>query len=123
MANILIIDDEEYIRDILSARVEGLNHNAFSASTIREGTDLIEKEKFDLVFLDIQLPDGSGFNLLKIIQQLPSRPEVIIITATGSPTGVELARKAGAFDYLSKPLQKKDIILRINRALAHRETK
>jgi len=123
MANILIIDDEEYIRDILSARVEGLNHTAYSASTIRQGTELIKKEKFDLVFLDVKLPDGSGLDLLQTIRQLPSKPEVIIITAVGSLKGAEIAIKNGAWDYLNKPLKKEDILLRINRALAYREIK
>lgn len=93
MANILIIDDEEYIRDILSARAEGLNHKAAAAGTIREGLELIKKNNFDLVFLDIKLPDGSGLDLLQTIQQLPAKPEVIVITAVGSLKGAEIAIK------------------------------
>ncbi len=123
MANILIIDDEEYIRDILSVRVEGLNHSASSAATIRQGMKLLKKEKFDLVFLDVKLPDGNGLDLLQTIQQIPSRPEVIIITAVGNLQGAEIAIKNGAWDYLNKPLKKEDIILRIDRALAYRKAK
>jgi len=123
MANILIIDDEEYIRDILSVRVEGQNHTAFSAGTILQGHELIKKNSFDLVFLDIKLPDGSGLDLLQTIRQMPVRPEVIIITAVGSLKGAEIAIKNGAWDYLNKPLKKEDIILRIDRALAYRRIK
>jgi len=123
MANILIIDDEEYIRDILSARAEGLNHKAASAGTIRQGLELIKKNNFDLVFLDIKLPDGSGLDLLQTIRQLPAKPEVIVITAVGSLKGAEIAIKNGAWDYLNKPLKKEDIILRIDRALAYRKIK
>ena len=123
MAKILIIDDEEYIRDILSARVEGLNHIPYSAATIQQASEMIKRENFDLVFLDIFLPDGNGLDLLQVIRQLPSRPEVIIITAVGSLQGAEIAIKNGAWDYLNKPLKKEDIILRIDRALAYREIK
>lgn len=123
MANILIIDDEEYIRDILCARAESLNHKADAAGTIRQGLELIENNNFDLVFLDIQLPDGSGLDMLQTIRQLPEKPEVIVITAVGSLKGAEIAIKNGAWDYLNKPLKKEDIILRIDRALAYREIK
>ncbi len=123
MANILIIDDEEYIRDILSARVQGLNHTASSAATIHQSVELLKKDNFDLVFLDVILPDGNGLDLLQVLRELPSEPEVIIITAVGSLKGAEIAIKNGAWDYMSKPLKKEDIILRIERALAYREIK
>ncbi len=123
MANILIIDDEEYIRDILSVRVQRLNHKAFSAGTIRQGAEMIKKAKFDLVFLDVNLPDGNGLDLLQTIKKNPFSPEVIIITAVGSHEGAEIAIKNGAWDYLNKPLKKEDITLRIERALEYRKIK
>jgi len=123
MAHILIIDDEEYIRDILSARVQSLNHTACSAATIRQGRELLHKKTIDLVFLDIKLPDGSGLDLLPAIQELPSSPAVIIMNAIGSLKGAEIAIKNRAWDYLNKPLKKEDIILRIERCLAYRDVK
>lgn len=123
MANILIIDDEEYIRDVLSVRVQRLNHKAYSAGTIKQGAEMIRNAKFDLVFLDVNLPDGNGLDLLQAIKQNPLSPEVIIITAVGSHEGAEMAIKNGAWDYLNKPLKKEDITLRINRALEYRNIK
>lgn len=123
MANILIIDDEEYIRDILSVRVQRLNHKAHSAGTIKQGAEMIRNMVFDLVFLDVNLPDGNGLDLLQAIKQNPNSPEVIIITAVGSHEGAEMAIKNGAWDYLNKPLKKEDITLRINRALEYRKIK
>ncbi len=123
MANILIIDDEEYIRDILSVRVRRLNHSPFSAATIKQGMELIRKTAFDLIFLDVNLPDGSGLDLLQTIKQETQSPEVVIITAVGSHQGAEIAIKNGAWDYLNKPLKKEDINLRIKRALEFREIK
>ncbi len=123
MANILIIDDEEYIRDILSVRVRRLNHDAFSAATITHGLKIMEEKAIDLILLDVNLPDGNGLDLLQKIKQNPSGPEVIIITAVGSHEGAEIAIKNGAWDYLSKPLGKEDIILRIKRALEYKKNK
>ena len=117
MANILIIDDEEYIRDILSIRIESMNHKASQASTLKQGLQMIREEPFDLIFLDVNLPDGNGLDLLPEIQQHPLKPEVIIITAVGNYEGAEIAIKNGAWDYMTKPLKKDDIILRIKRAV------
>jgi two-component system, NtrC family, response regulator len=123
MGNVLIIDDEEYIRDILSIRVQRLNHKAYSAGTIKQGTQMLRNAVFDLVFLDVNLPDGNGLDLLQTIKQNPFSPEVIIITAVGSHEGAEIAIKNGAWDYLNKPLKKEDITLRIERALEYRKIK
>lgn len=123
MARILIIDDEEYIRDILSSRVEELNHTPLTAENLKQGVQMIRKNEFDVVFLDVRLPDGNGLEILPFIKQQASSPEVIIITGVGSPEGAEMAIRNGAWDYLTKPLNKDDIILRINRAVEYREIK
>jgi len=123
MAKILIIDDEEYIRDVLSIRVQKLNHEAADAPTLEQGHSLLENETFDLVFLDVNLPDGNGLDLLKALKQKPSSPEVIIMTAVGNLEGAELAIRNGAWDYMNKPLKKEDIIFRVNRALDYRRMK
>jgi len=123
MAKILIIDDEEYIRDVLSIRVQKLNHDAAGAPTLEQGRALLQKENFDLVFLDVNLPDGNGLDLLKTLKQIPSGPEVIIMTAVGNQEGAELAVKNGAWDYMNKPLKREDIIFRIYQALDYRRMK
>jgi two-component system NtrC family response regulator len=123
MATILIIDDEEFIRVSLTRRVNRLNHTVLTASTLQEGLDLVEKESFDLIFLDVNLPDGSGLDALSAIRQSPSKPEVIIITAVGSTQGAELAIKNGAWDYITKPFNKEEIILQIQRTLDYRKAK
>ncbi len=123
MAAILIIDDEELIRISLSDRIKRLKHTAWTASTLQEGLNLIKKESFDLIFLDINLPDGSGLDALPLIRQNPSKPEVIIITALGSTQGAKLAIENGAWDYITKPFNKEEIILHIQRSLDYRKAK
>jgi two-component system NtrC family response regulator len=123
MAAILIIDDEELIRISLSDRINRLKHTAWAASTLQEGLDLIEKESFDLIFLDVNLPDGSGLDALPLIKNNSSKPEVIIITALGSTQGTKLAIENGAWDYITKPFNKEEIVFHIQRTIDYRKAK
>jgi two-component system NtrC family response regulator len=78
---------------------------------------------FDIVFLDVNLPDGSGLELLPTIRQAESGPEVIIITGEGSAQSAEAAINSGAWDYLQKPLLTQEIELQLTRALDYRAIK
>jgi len=123
MAKILIIDDEEMMCATLSTLVERKKHVATSAMTLKEGTELAVKGDFDVVFLDVNLPDGSGLDALPTIEASPSKPEVIIMTGFGDPNGAELAIKCGAWDYVEKGFSIKEITLSLERALQYRKEK
>ncbi len=123
MAKILIIDDEAYIRDVLSSRVERMGHIPAAAATLDQGMQILSRGGVDLVFLDVNLPDGSGLEALPLIKQSPSSPEVVIITAIGSTVGAELVIKNGAWDYIGKPFKKEEIILLVRRSLGYRNAK
>lgn len=123
MAAILIIDDEEFIRGSLSERVERLNHDAWTASTLTQGLSVLEKHNIDLVFLDVNLPDGSGLEALSSIKQTASAPEVIIITALGNSQGAASAIRNGAWDYVTKPFSSDEISLHIKRSIEYRQAK
>jgi len=120
MAQILIIDDEEFIRDVLSSRVARLGHTAREAGSLSAAREVLVRHPVDLVFLDVNLPDGSGLSALPEIKSAPSSPEVIIVTAVGTEDGAALAIQNGAWDYITKPFRKEDIILLIRRALEYR---
>ncbi len=123
MAKILVIDDEAHIREILSARMEALSHEVFTAANLAQGLSMIEEKDLDLVFLDVNLPDGNGLDALPAIKQNNSRPEVIIITAMGSGQGAEIAINNGAWNYIEKPFYKQTLTLQINQALEYRKAK
>jgi len=123
MARILNIDDDDYIRDILSARIEQLGHEALTAATLEQGLRLIEQQPLDLIFLDVHLPDGNGLDALPAIRQNTAQPEIIIITAAGSARGAELAISQGAWDYIEKPFYKETLILQVQQALEYRKAK
>ena len=123
MANILVIDDDSMICNTISNVVERMGHSVTCASTLKDGIETAYSGSFDIVFLDVRLPDGNGLDMLPRIQKTPSSPEVIIITGFGDPDGAELAIKSGVWDYIEKPSSIKKITLPLVRALQYREEK
>ena len=123
MGRILIIDDDRLNSETLRDMISDMGHEGICAYTAEEGLKAALSYSFDVVFLDVQLPDGNGLMLLPTINAVPSAPEVIIITGFGSPDGAELAIKNGAWDFIEKPLVKKLIELPLVRALQYREAK
>lgn len=123
MANVLIIDDDRGVCVALASLVGRLGQDAAYALTLKEGVQKVFSDNYDIVFLDIRLPDGNGLDALPRIRLVPSAPEVIIITGEGDPDSAELAIKSGAWDYIQKPLSKEAITLSFNRVLQYRKEK
>jgi two-component system NtrC family response regulator len=123
MANILIIDDDELICEVLASFVRSLGHTPVYALTLKEGIERVSSESFDLVFLDVRLPDGNGLNAIPEIQKTPPSPEIIIITGEGSRSGAKMAIESGCWDYIEKPLSVETIKLPFIRALQYRKEK
>jgi two-component system, NtrC family, response regulator len=123
MADILIIDDDKGFCYTLLHIVESLGYKVTCVHTIQEGLKEASTGSFDVVYLDVMLPDGNGLDILPKIHGAPSKPEVIIITSRGDPDGAELAIKNGAWDYLQKPSSLKEILLPLIRVLQYREEK
>ena len=120
MANVLIIDDDKTLCRLLKGIITGMNHQATCAGTLDEGLREVRADVFDVVFLDVGLPDGNGLDVLPTIQQNASRPEVVIITGNGDPDGAETAIQNGAWDYLQKPLSYQKAMLSLRRVLQFR---
>jgi two-component system, NtrC family, response regulator len=123
MAYVLIIDDDEIFSEMLSDIVVRSGHSASRARNIKEGLAMALSEPFDVVFLDIHLPDGNGLDILQTIRDGVSSPEIIIITGYGDSNGAELAIKNGAWDYIEKPSSLKEMTLALVRAIQYREEK
>jgi len=123
MADILIVDDDLMMSETLTDMVERSGHGVVSAYTIGDGIAYIRARPFDVVFLDVHLPDGNGLEALPEIQAASSRPDVVIITGHGNPDGAELAIKNGAWDYIEKPISLKTVALVMQRVLQYREAK
>lgn len=122
MASVLIIDDDDLMCEMLCDLVENIHHQASYATTLKQGMEKARSQYFDVVFLDVFMPDGNGLDFMAEIKALPSSPEVIIITGAGDMDGAELAIKSGAWDYLLKPIIPKEIVLPLRRVLQYRDT-
>ena len=120
MANVLIIDDQKAICDWIANVVTHLGHRPIWTHLLREGLRKVQSELFDLVFLDVKMPDGNGLESMPKIKAARSSPEIIVITALGHPDEAELAIKGGAWDYLEKPASFEAIKIHILRALEYR---
>ena len=105
----LVVDDETDIRELLVLTLERMDIQANSASNLTEALHLLETGQYGLCLTDMRLPDGSGLDLVKhIAQHHPGLP-VAVITAYGSAENAVSALKAGAFDYLTKPISLKQL--------------
>lgn len=117
---ILIVDDEEVLRDVLDAVVRREGFETTLASSGEEGLHVLDTEEIDLVILDIMLPGISGVDTLRAIRISNPTLPVIIITAFSSIDGAIEAMKNGAFHYIPKPFRNEEVVLTINKALEQR---
>ncbi|WP_095055709.1 sigma-54 dependent transcriptional regulator [Pseudomonas sp. Irchel s3b2] len=101
---ILIVDDEPDIRELLEITLGRMKLDTFSARNLAEAQALLARETFDLCLTDMRLPDGTGLALVQHIQQRYAQVPVAMITAYGSLETAINALKAGAFDFLTKPV-------------------
>lgn len=123
MPDILIIDDDTSLTHMLAGQMEDAGHNADTANSLTEGLKRIESTAYDVVLLDVQLPDGSGLEYLKHFKNAICDPEVIIITGHGEADGAEKAILSGAWSYIEKPHIIKELSLHLTRALQFRKEK
>lgn len=118
LKNILIIDDEPDIRGLLSMTLERMGYSTNCSNNISHAQDLLAENHYDLCLTDLKLPDGSGIDIVKQIQQNNTPTPVIVITAHGSMDIAIEAMKYGAFDFINKPVDLKNLRSLINNALS-----
>lgn len=121
MASILVVDDEESIRNLLDIFLRKLGHEATLVESAEEAIDLGERQEFDLVLCDLRIGLGSGIDVLKAFKASQPATEVVVITAYGSVDNVLDAMHYGAYDFVKKPFNTKELQLLIGRALEKRE--
>jgi len=118
---VLIIEDEAVVRNMLSEIFLRKKCSAQAASTLSEAEALVGRESFDLVLLDIRLPDGDGTKFLEHLAILPDRPLVVVMTGYGSIESAVACMRAGAFDYLMKPFTPSQIDVILKKAQSYRQ--
>ena len=101
---ILVVDDEKIVLELFWRILKKKEYTVLTANNDKEALELVEKEKPDLVILDLQLPGINGIEVLRRIKKIDENIEVIVITGYGTKKTVKTAMKLGAYDYITKPL-------------------
>ncbi len=118
---VLVVDDEELIRQNLARALENHGYEVDQAGDCASARRVIDEHNYDVILLDIRLPDGSGMSLLKKIDPVHSGVIVIMMTAYSDVDSAVSAMKAGARDYLNKPFGTEELRLAVERALKTRD--
>ncbi|KPA15827.1 acetoacetate metabolism regulatory protein AtoC [Candidatus Magnetomorum sp. HK-1] len=120
LSSILVIDDEKYICEGCKMALEQKKYLVDFTLTGRSGLDLLEKGSYDLLLLDIILPDLDGLEILRHVRKIKPRIKIVIMTGYVSVQNAVDAMKIGAFDYLSKPFTEAELILSIEKAIENK---
>jgi two-component system, NtrC family, response regulator len=123
MSKILIIDDDPHICKILVQIFKRMGHGVDHSLTLKQGLDKLFSGEWDIVFLDVNLPDGNGLEVIPVIREHPFPPEIIIMTGDSDLDGAELAMKSRAWDYIQKSGSYKEFKFSLIRALEYRQQK
>ena len=121
MAVVLVVDDEPLQRDILKTILTDEGYEAYGASSGEEALKLVKTYGPDVVLTDLKMKGMDGLELLERLISREDAPTVIMMTAFGSIDSAVSAMKKGAFDYLTKPLEKDVVVLTVKRALERAE--
>ncbi|GAB4387995.1 MAG: sigma-54 dependent transcriptional regulator [Thermodesulfovibrionales bacterium] len=117
MHRILVIDDDETIRDLLEEFFTGKGFDVTLASDGQAGLDLLREEKFDLFLVDIIMPEMDGLEVLRKASEMNISIPAVVLTAFGTVKTAVEAVKLGAYDYITKPFILDELLLVVKRAL------
>ena len=121
--NILIVEDEEDLRELLKEHLESSGHRCETASTKEQALRKLGNKNFALILLDLLLPDGNGMEILRWVKENSYLTEVVILTGHGTIKLAVEAMKLGAYDFLTKPCSLKEVEITVNKALESRHLK
>lgn len=116
---VLVLDDEKNIRKILSAMLKSQDYQPIPVATLGEAREAIQQSEIQVILSDLRLEREEGLSLLKWLREEGYSIPVVILTAHGSIDSAVDSMKQGAFDYLSKPFEKQDLLKVIEKALLY----
>lgn len=118
--NILVVDDEKAVRTALNVNLSKRGLRVTLAKSFESAMVCLSAQRFDLVLTDVKMPDGTGLELLTQIRSAWPETQVVIMTGYGSIADAVAAMKAGAADYIIKPVEKDELFIILERALERR---
>jgi DNA-binding NtrC family response regulator len=116
---IIVLEDDLVVRKSLEQQLRYRRYDVASATTIAEAQELLTKDNFDLMIVDVRLPDGSGTDLLKQMQSRPSRPLVVMVSGFGTVDLAVECMSNGAFTFLTKPFSPEQLAVTLKKAEEH----
>lgn len=122
MAKVLVVDDEGLMRTMVQVVCNRMGHETLLAASIQEALRMVS-EPVDVVLLDVWLPDGNGLEYQADFAHLPGAPDVVVITGNGDGDNAEAALRSGAWEFLTKPLQMRDIEQCLRQILQFRQNR
>lgn len=114
---ILVVDDEEALRTVLSAELEGEGYQVSTAGDGEEAIKILGSQQFHLILLDIKMPNVDGFEVLKFVKQQQPSTKVIMLTGFADLKNAIESKKLGAEDFVSKPYDLVDLLTTVERVL------
>lgn len=117
-ARILIVDDELPVLHAVRGVIEEMGHQAREAHDGAQAISALEAESFDLVVTDLRMPNQDGFAVVRRARELPAHTPAVVLTASASITDCVEAMRAGAYNFLVKPLNRDELRRVVNSALA-----
>jgi len=120
---LLLVDDDRHVLESMSDWLRGQGYELDAAPGYVNALERLRHKPFDLVLADVRLSDGDGFDLLEQCRRNWPASQVVLMTGYGSPDGAIEAIRAGAFDYITKPLIDNELLMTIERATAQRSVK
>jgi DNA-binding NtrC family response regulator len=118
--SLLLIDDDRHVLESMSDWLRSQGYELDAAARYADALDQLRRKSYDLVLCDVRLSDGDGFDLLEKCRRNWPASQVILMTGYGTPDGAIEAIRAGAFDYLTKPLIDDELLMAIERAVSQR---
>ena len=121
--NVLIVEDEKELLSSIITYLQGSDITCDKAEQLSEALQLLKSKQYDCIILDIGLPDGSGFEVIRAMQQLDHPTGIVIISARNSLDDRLTGLNIGADDYVVKPFHMPELIARINSVVRRRSPK
>ncbi|EXS68932.1 response regulator [Sphingobium sp. Ant17] len=116
-ATVLVVDDDADIRDLIVGQLRQENYRLLGVGSLTELRQTLREESVDLIVLDLNLPDGDGLSLCRELRAEGSAVQIIMVTARGSAIDRVLGLELGADDYLTKPFEPRELLVRIRNLL------
>ncbi len=120
-ATILVVDDEAFVRELLSSFLSALGFVVHEAENGEQGVRMATEHRYDIVFTDIKMPGITGEQVLERVKAIDPTTQVVVITGYGSVESAVECMKLGAFDYVGKPFHLEEIEILVKRALERGE--